>query len=211
MRAGLRALLETQKDFVIAGEVNLGQLAVTETERLKPDLLALSLQIPGLNGFTVCSKVRKRSPNTRVLLISRYADGSYLADALNSGARGYVLEDCSAMDLFKAVREVVAGRRFLCPSLPQSTLQLAETISQFGTRDPYESLTRREREVLRLAAEGYKSRQIGVRLAISPRTAETHRANLMRKLKVRNQTELVRVALRRGVVRLGESSGRKLA
>ena len=201
VRQGLRALLETEPDFRIVGEAGDGPEAVHLVERLQPDVLVLDLMLPGLSGLEVTRLVRQGSPQTRVLILSMYADEAYVLRALKNGAAGYVLKDSSAADLVQAVREVAGGRRYLSPPLSERAIeryaQRAETSIQ---EDSYETLTTREREVLHLAAEGHTSAEIAARLGISPRTAETHRANLMRKLGLESQTDLIRYALRRGIV-----------
>ena len=201
VRQGLRALLETEPDFRVIGEVGDGLEAVHLVERLQPDVLVLDLMLPGLSGLEVTRLVHRGSPQTRVLILSMYADEAYVLQALKNGAAGYVLKDSSAADLVQAVREVARGRRYLSPPLSERAIeryaQKAETSTQ---EDSYEMLTTREREVLHLAAEGHTNAEIAARLGISPRTVETHRANLMHKLGIHTQTDLVRYALRRGIV-----------
>jgi len=200
VRQGLRALLETEPDFRIVGEAGDGPEAVHLVERLQPDVLVLDLMLPGLSGLEVTRLVRQGSSQTRVLILSMYADEAYVLRALKNGAAGYVLKDSSAADLVQAVREVAGGRRYLSPPLSERAIERYAQRAEGVTEDSYELLTTREREVLHLAAEGHTSAEIAARLGISPRTAETHRANLMRKLGLESQTDLVRYALRRGIV-----------
>ncbi len=200
VRQGLRALLEGQPDFQLVGEAGDGLEAVQLTERLKPDVLIIDLMMPSLNGLEATRQVSQRSPQTRVVILSMHANEAYVLEALRNGAAGYVLKDSSAADLVHAVREVVAGRRYL--SAPLSERAIAAYIQKASdvTTDPYEMLTNREREVLHLAAEGYTNAEIADQLSISPRTAETHRANLMHKLGLHTHTDLIRYALRRGIL-----------
>jgi len=200
VRQGLRALLEGQPDFQLVGEAGDGLEAVQLTERLKPDVLIIDLMMPSLNGLEATRQVGQRSPHTRVVILSMHANEAYVLEALRNGAAGYVLKDSSAADLVHAVREVVAGRRYL--SSPLSERAIAAYIQKASdvALDPYEMLTNREREVLHLAAEGYTNAEIAGQLSISPRTAETHRANLMHKLGLRTHTDLIRYALRRGIL-----------
>ncbi|TET49304.1 MAG: response regulator transcription factor, partial [Anaerolineales bacterium] len=130
------------------------------------------------------------------------SDESYVLEALRNGAVGYVLKDSSGADLVRAVNEVVAGRRYLSPPLSEQAIEAYVEAAKKGTLDRYETLTDRERQVMHLAAEGYNNVEIAAKLCISPRTAETHRANLMRKLDLHSQTDLVRYALRRGIIPL---------
>jgi len=200
VRQGLRVLLEGQPDFQLVGEAGDGLEAVQLTERLKPDVLIIDLMMPSLNGLEATRQVSQRSPHTRVVILSMHANEAYVLEALRNGAAGYVLKDSSAADLVHAVREVVAGRRYL--SSPLSERAIAAYIQKASdvTLDPYEMLTNREREVLHLAAEGNTNAEIADQLSISPRTAETHRANLMHKLGLRTHTDLIRYALRRGIL-----------
>jgi DNA-binding NarL/FixJ family response regulator len=202
VRQGLRALLETEPDFRIVGEVGDGPEAVHLVERLQPDVLVLDLMLPGLSGLEVTRLVRQGSPKTRVLILSMYADEAYVLRALKNGAAGYVLKDSSAADLVQGVREVASGRRYLSPPLSDRAIERYAQRAEGVTEDSYELLTTREREVLHLAAEGHTNAEIAARLGISPRTAETHRANLMHKLGLETQTNLVRYALRRGIIPL---------
>jgi DNA-binding NarL/FixJ family response regulator len=202
VRQGLRVLLETEPGFSVVGEAADGQETVKLVERLKPDVLIVDVVMPGLNGLEVTRQVRRRSPQTRVLILSMYANESYVLDALKNGATGYVLKDCNAADLVRGVHEVAAGRRYLGPPLTERAIEAYIQKALTKAPDKYETLTTREREVLQLAAEGYNNPEIAVRMFISPRTVEVHRANVMRKLGLHNQSELVRYALRRGIISL---------
>jgi DNA-binding NarL/FixJ family response regulator len=200
VRQGLRALLEAEPDFAIVGEAADGLEVPDLVERLKADVLILDLMLPGLNGLEVTRQVQQRSPQTRVVVLSMYANEAYVLEALRNGAAAYVLKEASAADLVQAIREVMAGRRYLSPPLSESAIELYVQKAKAAPRDAYEELTTREREVLQLAAEGQSNPEIADRLGISVRTVETHRANLMHKLDLRSQTELVRYALKRGIV-----------
>lgn len=201
---GLRALLEGQPGFSVIGEAADGLKIVELVERLKPDVLVLDLMMQGLSGFDVTRRVTKRLPKTRVVILSMYSSEAHVVEALRSGAVAYVVKDASAEELVSAIREAAAGRRYL--SAPFSNDLIETYLKRPGSVDPYETLTPREREVLHLVAEGLTSSEIAARLFISPRTAESHRANLMRKLGLRSRTDLVRFAFQRGIVPL-ESSG----
>lgn len=203
VRQGLRALLETEPDFRVVGEAGDGLEATRLVERLQPNMLVLDLMLPGLSGLEVTRLVRQQSPQTHVVILSMHADESYVLEALKNGAIGYVLKDSSAADLVHAVREGAAGRRYLSPPLSERAIERYIQKGEAATQDIYETLTTREREVLHLAAEGHKIAAIAARLFISPRTVETHHANLMRKLGLRTQTDLIRYALRRGILDLG--------
>ena len=200
VRQGLRALLESDPHFRLVGEAGDGIEAVRLTERLKPDVLITDVMMPGLNGLEVTRQVTKSVPKTRVIILSMYANDAYVLEALKNGASGYVLKDSQASDLIQAVREVAAGRRYLSPPLSERALDLYAKKIEDVPEDPYEMLTTREREVLQMVAEGRTSTEIADRLFISPRTAEGHRANVMRKLGLQNQADLIRFALKRGIL-----------
>ncbi len=200
VRQGLRALLEAQPDFQLVGEAGDGLEAVQLTERLRPDVLVIDLMMPSLNGLEATRQVSQRSPHTRVVILSMHSNEAYVLEALRNGAAGYVLKGSSAADLVQAVREVVAGRRYLSSPLSERAIEAYIQKATDVTLDPYEMLTNREREVLHLAAEGHTNAEIADQLSISPRTAETHRANLMHKLGLHTHTDLIRYALRRGIL-----------
>lgn len=204
VRQGLRALLESEPDFQLLGEAGDGLEAVQLIERLRPQVLVLDLMMPGLNGLEVTRQVTKRSPETRVIILSMHSDQAYVLEALRNGAAGYVLKDSSTDDLIQAVHEVIAGRRYLSPPLSERAIEVYIEAAKETVLDRYETLTTREREVLQLAAEGNTNVEIAARLSISPRTAETHRSNLMRKLDLHGQTDLIRYALRRGIIPMDE-------
>ncbi len=200
VREGLRRILESERDFELVGEAADGLTAVEMVERHRPDVLVMDLMIPRLHGLELARRVSAEFKETRMLVLSMHADEPYVVEALRSGALGYVLKDSSGSDLVAAVRAVAVGRRYLSPELADKAI--AGYIRPEGDKnaDPIESLTKRERLVLQLAAEGMTSAEIAAKLFISPRTAETHRANLMRKLNLKSQTDLVRLAIRKGII-----------
>jgi two-component system response regulator NreC len=200
VRQGLRALLEAEPDFSLVGETGDGLEAIQLAERLQPDVIVLDLMMPGINGLEATRQISDNCPQTRVVILSMHADEAYVLEALRNGASGYVLKDSSADDLVRAVREVEAGRRYLSPPLSERAIEAYTRKAQETSLDPYEKLTNREREVLHLAAEGHSSTEIAERLSISSRTVETHRANMMRKLDLHSQTDLIRYALKRGII-----------
>lgn len=200
VREGLRSLLESQRDLSVVGETGDGIEAVALVEQLDPDVLVVDIAMPSLNGLEVTRKVGRVCPRTRVVVLSMYSNETYVLEALRGGAFAYVLKGSSAAELVQAIREVAAGRRFLSPPLDQMALAAYAQGGDQAVREPYDELTEREREVFQLAAEGYANGEIAARLFISPRTVENHRAHLMRKLGLRNQTGLVRYAIERGVL-----------
>lgn len=204
VRQGLRALLQAEPDFRVVGEAGDGLETVELVERLQPDVLVVDVMMPGVSGLEVARQVQQRSPETRVVILSMHANEAYVLEAMRHGAAGYVLKDSTATDLVEAVRRVMAGRRYLSPPLSERAIDAYLQKSEEAQLDPYETLTSREREVLHLAAEGHTNAEIAERLSISPRTVETHRANMMRKLDLRSHADLIRYALRRGIIPLDQ-------
>jgi DNA-binding NarL/FixJ family response regulator len=199
VRQGLRSLLATETDVRLVGEASDGHEALRLVDAHQPDVLVVDLMLPGLNGFEVTRQTYRRSPSTRVVALSMHADTPYVLEALRAGVSGYVVKDADVAELLRAIRAAAEGRRYLSPPLSETALGSYAHRAAVGTpRDPYETLTVREREVLQKTVEGHTGVAIAEQLYISPRTVETHRANLMRKLGLRNMKELVRYAVQRG-------------
>lgn len=204
VRLGMRTLLESERDFSVVGECGDGIETVRLVERLQPDVLVLDLMMPTLNGLEAMRIIRQRSPSTRVVVLSMHSSNAFVGEALKNGATGYVLKGSCEEDLVRSVREAASGRRFLSAPVTERAIEAYIEQSRAAELDPHETLTAREREILQLAAEGKTSSDIATRLHVSHRTVENHRANLMRKLGLQNQTELIRYALRRGLIPLDE-------
>ena len=202
VRQGLRVLLEAEGDFSVIGEEADGLKVVELVERLRPNVLLLDVMMPGLNGLEITRQIAKRAMQTRVVILSMHASETYVLEALRHGAAGYVLKDANPTELVQAVREVRAGRRYLSRGLSERAIDAYAEKAQAAPADAYDTLTTREREVLQLVAESSSASEIAARLGISPRTVETHRENLMRKLGLKSQTDLIRYALRRGILPL---------
>lgn len=204
VRQGLRALLEVENDLKVVGEAGDGLEAVRNVETLNPEVLVLDLMMPGLNGLDVLKQIKKRAPHTHIVILSMYANEAYVLEALSNGASAYVLKDSSSADLVMAVREAAAGRRYLSPPLSDRAIEVYQEKAKAANLDRYETLTSREREVFHMAAEGLTNPEIATRLGISSRTAETHRSNLMHKLDLHTQADLIRFALRKGIIPMEE-------
>jgi len=200
VREGVRALFADQDDLAIVGETGDGLKVSELVERVKPDVLVLDLTLPNLSGLEVLRQVTRRFPRTRIVILSMHAADAYVLEAMRSGAAAYVVKDAIGTELIAAIREVRAGRRYLSAPLSERAIEVYLEQGRPASLDPFDTLTTREREVLRLAAGGRTSGQIATQLSISPRTAETHRANLMHKLGLHSQTDLVRYAMRRGLL-----------
>jgi DNA-binding NarL/FixJ family response regulator len=200
VRQALRVLLEREPGFAVVGETSDGLAVASLVEQLHPDVLVLDVVMPGLGGLDAAREVARRSPKTRVVMLSMHSSEAFVLQALRNGAAAYVLKEASGEELVRAIHRVMTGERYLSPPLSERAIESYVRRAQGAEVDIYETLTPREREVLHLTAEGLSNPEIGVRLGISPRTAETHRAHLMEKLALRNRAELVAYAVRRGLV-----------
>lgn len=202
VRSGLRTLLEADLGAQIVGEAADGLEAVQLVERLQPDILIVDLMMPGLTGLEVARRVRQRARQIGIIVLSMHAAESYVREALRAGATGYVLKESPAAEIVQAVRAAADGRRFLSPALSERLIDAYIQQSSTTTDDPYDLLTDREREVLYLAALGHSGPEIAERLVLSVRTVENYRAGVLRKLDLHNQTDLVRYAIKRGIIAL---------
>jgi two-component system, NarL family, response regulator NreC len=202
VRAGIRALLEKAGDIHILGEASNGQEAVDQVRELKPDVLIMDIMMPRLNGIQAAEQIQSLKLSTYILLLSMYSDAGFVHKALQCGVKGYVLKSSVSDELILAVRTVAGGERFL--SSPISELIEEGTVHLHAPveDDPFATLSPREKEVMKLIAEGYTSVEIGRLLFISDKTVEKHREKLMRKLNVRNLAGLVRLAIKHHLVDL---------
>ena len=200
---GLRHLLEGEPEFRIVGEAGDGVEALQLVERLRPDILVVDMMMPGVNGLEVLRQVKKISPTTRTIVLSMQSADPYVAEALKNGAAGYVLKETGPGELIHAVQEVVQGNQFLSAKLSERFQSSMERIDG-APPDSYETLTAREREILQMTVEGRTSAEIGDKLKISPRTVEVHRSNLSIKLGIKNQADLIRFAIKHGILSMDE-------
>lgn len=201
VRQGVRAIFEAEADFHLVGETDGGLETVRRVRELSPDVLVLDLMMPkDVSGLEVARQVRQQRPETRIVVLTMHADEPYVVEALRAGAVAYVLKAAPVKDLVHAVREAHAGRRYLSPPLDAVAIADFERRTADWNLDLYETLTTREREVLQLAVQGRTNGEIADSLNISRRTVETHRASFMRKLELRNPSQLHAFAARRGLV-----------
>ena len=200
VRRGIRALLENEAGIQVVGEAGTGVEAARLTQQLKPDVLIIDLMLADMSGLEVIRQLRKRAPATSAVVLSMYGNDCYVVEALQAGAKAYVLKDSPPEELMRAVREAALGRRYLAPPLSDRTIEVYLLRSEDSQLDPSDMLTSREREVLHLAAQGMTSSETANRLCISPRTVEVHRARVMQKLGLHNRTELIHFAIRRGII-----------
>ena len=200
VRHGMKNLLEAEPDFTIVGEAENGQQAINLAEQLKPDIIIVDMMMPILNGLEVIERVTQRLPETRCIVLSLQSGDPYVVQALKAGAVGYVLKDSAPNELVQAIREVLSEHRYLSPQLSERLINIYIEKIDSGSLDPYQTLTSRERELLQLRAEGHTNKEIAELLSISPRTVEQHRQSMMYKMAFKNQTELIRFALKRGIL-----------
>ena len=196
VRSGLRMLIDRQLDMSVVAEASDGVDALQMTQAEHPDVAVLDVSMPRMTGLQAAREIRAHSPDTRVLLLSMHDDERYFFEGLEAGAAGYVLKRAADTDLIDALRTVAAGRTFLSDDA-QATLMHAW---QEGRAEPEDPLTPRELEVVKLIAEAFTNRQIAETLQVSEKTVESHRSNLFAKLGMRDRVELVRYAIRRGLV-----------
>jgi DNA-binding NarL/FixJ family response regulator len=197
VRGGLRLLLERQPDMEVVAEACDGIEAVQVALRERPDICVLDVSMPRMTGLQATVEIRSHAPQIAVLLLSMYDDERYLFEALQAGASGYILKQEADTALVDALRAVARGEPFMTNAAEPSLVR--EWMADEST-GPVEPLTLREREVLKLIAEAHTNKQIGETLHLSEKTVESHRANLMRKLEMRDRVELVRYAIRRGLI-----------
>jgi DNA-binding NarL/FixJ family response regulator len=201
VRKALKVLLQSQPGFDVVGEAADGTEAIELVEKKKPNILLLDLAIPRTHGLDVIRRICK-TKRTKVLVVSMHSADTYVIEAMKNGAGGYVLKQSTPAELIKAVRQVCSGKTYLSPALPTREIMASlriksDRIEKFDGDTP---VTRREKIVLQLAAEGNNNTQIAKLLYLSPRTVESHRASFMRKLKLRSQTEIVRYAIRKNII-----------
>jgi two-component system, NarL family, response regulator NreC len=197
VRSGLRLLLDGQDDIDVVGEAGNAKDAVFRARALKPDVILLDVVMPGESGIEVLPKLLKESPATKVLVLSMQDDPSYVREAFAAGASGYVLKEAADEEVVSAVREVAAGGNYVHPALGARMVAAEAKERADAEADP---LSEREREVLRLLALGHTNQEIAQQLYISVRTAESHRAHIMQKLRLTTRAELVRYALTHGLL-----------
>jgi DNA-binding NarL/FixJ family response regulator len=200
MRQGLRKILEERPDWEIVAEAGDGRSAVRETLALQPDVAVLDIGMPLLNGIEATAQITRKLPAVAVLILSMHADEAYVTQAVRAGARGYLLKDSAGPDLIGAISAVASGKSFFSPPIAKVVLDdYARRLGEKG-QDRYDALSEREREIFQLVAEGHSTKEIAELLSVSPTTVETHRAHILQKLDIHNTAELVRYAVRRGVI-----------
>lgn len=198
VRAGVRKILEAQPGFEVVGEVGDGAAVLEALASTEVDVLVLDLTMPGMDGFEVLGRAKEIRPEVRVLVLTMHAGSEHVTRAVREGADGYLLKDSAVQELVAAIEAVMAGRSYYSAQVQHELGQLLRAGSTLGR--PLDLLTERERDVLRLVARGLSTKEIAGRLDISPRTVDTHRANLMRKLGLRSVALLTQFAIREGLL-----------
>jgi two-component system response regulator NreC len=201
LREGLRALLSSSPGLEIVGEAEDGLGAIQCARSVKPDLVLMDLSMPRMNGMDAIREIKNLCPGTKILALTVHKAEEYVLASLQAGADAYVLKDATHSELMVAIKSVLAGKRYLSPGVSEKVIEgYLEGRRESKLRSPWDTLTRREREVLKLIGEGYKNREIADYLCLSVKTVETHRANLMRKLDLHDVSALTRFAIEKGLI-----------
>jgi two-component system, NarL family, response regulator NreC len=202
-RQGIKTLLGAESDMEIVGEASNAVDAIAQAVEVKPDIVLMDIGMPGLSSFEATRQIRKARPETRVLFLTMYDDEDYLVECMEAGGAGYVLKDSPAQQLLSAIREVYRGGSYLSPRM------LAQLVDDFRSRvkstqrlPRFATLTPREKEVLKLLAEGNSVKEIACTLNLSVKTVEAHKFNLMRKLDIHNKAQLVRYAVQKKIIKI---------
>ncbi|MEX2299751.1 MAG: response regulator transcription factor [Bryobacterales bacterium] len=196
VRQGFGRILAAQSDLEVIGEVGNGREAVDLAEQLKPDVVVMDVSMPELNGIEATRRLMKAAPRTRVLALSMHKDSVYVREILRAGAQGFLLKDANDLDLLAAVRAVGQGQGYISPSVSEAVL----SDYRKHVTDPIDLLTSREREVLQLIAEGKTNKEIAAALNLSVYTVDAHRGRIMEKLNLHSTGEIVRFAMRNGLI-----------
>ncbi|MCU1261823.1 MAG: two component transcriptional regulator, LuxR family [Bryobacterales bacterium] len=201
MRSGLRMVIERDPEFVVVGEADDGRQAVAMANSLKPDVMVMDIGMPNLNGIEAAGQITEAQPATAIIMLSMHSDEGYVLRALKAGARAYLLKDSAEADLSHAIRAVTEGKSFFSPAVSKVLLDdYMRKLQRAGAEDSYDLLSAREREVLQLVAEGKSSKEVANMLHLSVYTVETHRSNILQKLKLRGMPELILYAVRKGLI-----------
>ncbi len=203
VREGLRALIEVQPDIEVVAEATNGDEAVSKTQEVQPDIVLMDITMPGMNGLEATQQIRQHNPDVRVLVLTMHESDDYFFRTLEAGASGYFIKGGSSSELISALRAVWSGDVFLYPTMAKKLLSdYLQRVRTGQDKESYDGLTNREREVLKLIAEGHTNQEIAELLVLSTATVQTHRAHIMAKLGLHSRTELIKYAIRRGFITL---------
>jgi len=198
VREGIKLLINSQPDMEVIGEANNGSVAIKQVQALAPDLLVMDISMPELNGLKATKKLKHLHPKIKILMLTRHTDDGYLQQLIQAGASGYVLKQSAPTELINAIRTVAQGNSYLDPTLTKKVLSSYANRGLSLRRAEKAQITDREAEVLRQIAWGYSNKEIGVRMDISVKTVEAHKANAMRKMDIQNRIDIVRYAILQG-------------
>lgn len=201
LRAGLRMMLNAQPDMDVIGEAQDGRQALQEVQRLQPDVVLMDITMPDMNGIEATKQIKRMQPDVKILVLTMHEHDEYVFQALRAGASGYMLKEALDTELITAIHVIKSGQFYLSPTAQSVVVgDYLQRVRTGEERDSYSSLTEREREILKLVAEGHTNNQIAERLVISPKTVDTHRTHIMDKLNLHSRAELVKYAMRRGLL-----------
>lgn len=201
VRDGVRALLALVSDVEVVGEASNGLEALDKVNQLAPDVVLMDIAMPIMDGLEATKRIRKEFPGTKVLVLTQYDEEEYIFSIVEAGAQGYITKAAASSDLSTGIRAVYQGKSFLSPTAAKALIEdYQRNAATRSKNDPYEQLTEREREILKLAAEGHTTKEIADILILSPKTIEGYKTNLMVKLDIHNKTELIKYAIRKGIV-----------
>ena len=201
LRAGIRALLQLHDDFQVVGEAADGRAALTHARAARPDVILMDIGMPGMDGLAAAREIKSAQPNVHILILTQHENSEYVLPALKAGASGYVLKRAPDDSLIQAIRTVYSGGTYLDPRISNVLMDDVQRRASGEPADPYQTLTEREREVLVLLAEGKTYQEVAETLFISVKTVDFHRANLMRKLSLKNRADLTKFALQHHLIR----------
>jgi two-component system response regulator NreC len=205
VRAGIRSLLEDYADIEVIGEAGSGCEAIEQAARLQPDVILMDIAMGDLSGLEATQEIRERMPRINVLALTMHDREEYFFAMLKAGALGYVLKESEPDELIAAIRAVYSGEAFLSPGVTKAVLEDYLTQHSKQTESRYDSLTLREKQALRLAAEGKTTREMADRLHLSVKTVEKHRASMMRKLELQSLPQLIKYAIRKGLIEVDDN------
>jgi DNA-binding NarL/FixJ family response regulator len=203
VRQGLAKLLNAEPDLKVIGEAENGREAVKKVEKLQPDVVLMDIAMPLMNGIEATRQITRLTPAPKVIILSMHTHDRYISELLRMGASGYLLKDASGRDIIQAIRAVVKGDTYLSPSISRRVVEdYVSMKNQSAGEDLYGTLSNREREVFQMIAESRATQDIAEILCLSPSTVKTHRARIMEKLKIDNMTQLIKLAVRLGIVEI---------
>ncbi|MDY7019580.1 MAG: response regulator transcription factor [Chloroflexota bacterium] len=203
VRDGIRALLALATDIEVVGEAANGKEAMEKVKRFAPNVVLMDLAMPVVSGLEATRRIRKRFPETKILALTQYDDREYVVPVIEAGARGFISKSAAFSELASAIQAVYQGDSFLSPTAAAAVVEECQQKADLeGEMDPYQRLTDREKEMLELVAKGYTAKEIADMLVISLRTVESHKTSLMKKLDIHNRTDLIKFAIRKGIITL---------